>query len=242
MNREYHKWHSSNLQRDMELLVFGHRGKAVLLFPTRMARFYDYENWGIIDALKDRINNGELQLFCVDSVDVESFYNQYVHPSERINRHLQYEQYILHEVIPLMHNKNNGNELEVAGCSMGAFHAINLAMKYPHLFNKVVAMSGRYDLGINIQYFKDLFDGFHNENIYFNTPMQFIANMHDESLLSNIRKMEIIMAIGQTDSFLSVNQEFSHILLAKGIPHHLYVWDKDAHRPRYWRRMVQIYL
>ncbi|EOR92919.1 hypothetical protein ADIARSV_4007 [Arcticibacter svalbardensis MN12-7] len=226
----------------MELLVFGHRGRAVLFFPTRMARFYDYENWGIIDALKDRINNGELQLFCVDSVDVESFYNQYEHPSQRINRHLQYEQYILREVIPLMHSKNNGNRLEVAGCSMGAYHAINLAMKYPYLFHKVIGMSGRYDLSQNIQYFKDLFDGYHNENIYFNTPVQFIANMHDEHILNNIRNMEIVMAIGQTDSFLSGNQEFSRVLWSKGIAHHLYVWDKDAHRPRYWRRMVQFYL
>ena len=32
MNREYHKWFSPRLQRDMELLVFGHAGRAVLFF------------------------------------------------------------------------------------------------------------------------------------------------------------------------------------------------------------------
>ena len=81
-------------------------------FPTRMARFYDYENWGIVGALHDKIYNGELQLFCVDSIDGESFYNQNVHPIVRIARHLQYEQYILHEVLPLMHAKNGDHYFE----------------------------------------------------------------------------------------------------------------------------------
>src|ERR1700760_1492088 len=120
MNREYHKWRSDALQRDMELLIFGHNGRAVLFFPTRMARFYDYENWGIIGALHDKLERGELQLFCVDSIDAESFYNRWAHPAGRIHRHLQYEEYILNEVMPLMRQKNQGGYFEAAGCSMGA--------------------------------------------------------------------------------------------------------------------------
>jgi esterase/lipase superfamily enzyme len=242
MNREYHKWYSTRLQRDMELLIFGHTGRAVLLFPTRMARFYDYENWGIIDVLRDRIYNGELQLFCVDSIDAESFYNRWTHPSERINRHLQYEQYILHEVMPLMREKNDGNYFEVAGCSMGAYHAVNLAMKYPMLFKKVICMSGRFDLTKQIQDFQDLFDGYHDENIYFNTPVQFIANLHESCILDTIRNIEFIFAIGQTDPFLSNNYEFSQLLWDKAVYNQLYVWDNYAHRPRYWKQMVQLYL
>ena len=129
MNREYHKWYSGRMHREMELLIFGHSGRPILFFPTRMARFYDYENWGIVDALRDRINSGELQLFCVDSIDSESLYNNYIHPADRMKRHLEYEQYILNEVVPLMHSKNDAGYLEVAGCSMGAYHAGNFALK-----------------------------------------------------------------------------------------------------------------
>jgi esterase/lipase superfamily enzyme len=241
MNREYHKWYSPWLQRDMELLIFGHSGRAVLFFPTRMARFYDYENWHIIEALQDRIYNGELQLFCVDSIDAESFYNQDVYPEVRIARHIQYEQYILHEVVPLMHEKNDGDYFEVAGCSMGAFHAMNLALKHPLLFKKVIGMSGRYDLTEQIQDFKDLFDGYRNENIYFNMPQQFMANLKDISILNAIRKIEIIIAIGETDPFFQNNQDFSKMLLSKNIPNQLNIWTGYAHRPRYWRQMVQLY-
>jgi esterase/lipase superfamily enzyme len=242
MNRAYHKWFSPALQREMELLIFGHSGTAVLFFPTRMARFYDYENWRIVEALQQRINNGELQLFCVDSIDAESFYNKAVHPAVRAARHNQYEQYIINEVLPLMRKKNGGAYLEVAGCSMGAFHAINLALKHPWLFNKAVCMSGRYDLTWQIQDFDDLFDGFRNGDIYFNTPMQYMANMHDHHILTAIRRIEIIIAIGETDPFLPNNQQFSKLLWDKGVPNQLYIWENYAHRPRYWRQMVQLYL
>ncbi|WP_428329572.1 esterase family protein [Mucilaginibacter sp.] len=242
MNRGYHKWYSETLQRDMELLVFGYGGRAVLFFPTRMARFYDYENWGIVAALQHRIENGELQLFCVDSIDGESFYNHMVHPATRISRHLQYEQYILSEVMPFMRTKNSGDDFEVAGCSMGAYHAINLAMKHPLLFKKVVCMSGRYDLTRQVNDYKDLFDGFHNEDVYFNMPRQFVANLYDDHILNAIRHINIILAIGQTDPFLSNNQEFSELLWSKGVANQLYIWNNYAHNPRYWKQMVQLYL
>jgi len=242
MNREYHKWYSPSLQRDMELLIFGHSGRAVLFFPTRMARFYDYENWHVIEALHDRIYNGELQLFCVDSIDGESFYNRDVHPIVRIARHNQYEQYILNEVIPLMHAKNGGGYFETAGCSMGAYHAINVALKHPHIFKKAVCMSGRYDLTRQIQDFRDLFDGYHNQDVYFNMPMQYIAHLHEWHTLDAIRRMEIIFAIGETDPFLQNNKDFSQVLWGKGIANQLHIWKNYAHRPRYWRQMVQLYL
>jgi len=242
MNREYHRWYSNHLGRDMELLVFGHAGRAVLFFPPRMGRFYDYENWGVVASLADRINDGELQLFCVDSVDEESFYNGWSHPDARINRHLQYEQYILCEVLPLMNTKNPDNDFEAAGCSMGAYHAANIALKHPHLFNKLVCMSGRYDLTRSVQCFRDLFDGYHNENIYFNMPRQFVANMHDECLLANIRRLDMLLAIGETDPFRNDNYEFSELLGWKGIRHQFHTWNGYAHAPRSWRKMVQLYL
>jgi esterase/lipase superfamily enzyme len=242
MNREYHKWFSERLGRDMELLIFGHGGRAVLFFPTRMARFYDYENWGIINSLKEQINRGELQLFCIDSVDGESFYNAAVHPEVRIARHLQYERYLIEEVLPLIHLKNNSGYIETAGCSMGAYHAINIAMKYPWLFKKAVGLSGRYDLTQSPGGFKDLLDGHHNENVYFNMPAQYLSNLQDSWLLNALRSLELILAVGESDPFLQSNIEFRDLLWRKNISNQCYVWGSDAHKPRYWRQMLPIYL
>jgi esterase/lipase superfamily enzyme len=242
MNREYHRWYSTRLGKDMELLIFGHAGRSVLFFPPRMGRFYDYENWGIIAALSNRINNGELQIFCVDSVDNESFYNERIHPQERINRHLQYEQYIICEVLPLMRTRTLDTGFEVAGCSLGAYHAANIAFKYPDLFNKVVCMSGRFDLTQPVKYFKDLFGGFHNTDIYLNMPRQYISNMQAGWHLDHLRQMDIIIAIGKDDPFFIANYQFSELLGWKGMNHQFYTWNGYAHNPNGWRKMTPLYL
>lgn len=241
MKREYHKWYSPNLEKEMELLIFGHAGAKVLFFPPRMGRFYDYENWKVITSLEQKITNGDLQVFCVDSVDLESFYNSFNHPGYRIYRHIQYENYVLQEVLPLANLINPNNKVISAGCSLGAYHAVNIAMRHPDLFCKVVGMSGRYDLTKSKGYFEDLLSGFHNDFVYFNMPNQYLQNISDPILIHKISQMEIILAIGKKDSFLESNYKLSNILNEKGIPHQLYEWDEEAHKACDWRKMVGIY-
>src|ERR1700761_175428 len=99
MHRAYHKWYSHRVGREMELLVFGHAGERVLVFPTRQGRFYDYENWGLVDAIRDRIEAGHVQLYCVDSYDSHSLYDWGCAPWERIERLRWFEEYVLCEVL-----------------------------------------------------------------------------------------------------------------------------------------------
>ena len=79
----------------MELLVFGHAGARVLIFPTSQGRFFQWEDMGMIAALGEHLEQGWLQIFCVDSVDDESWYNKHISPAESAVRHNQYDQYIL---------------------------------------------------------------------------------------------------------------------------------------------------
>jgi esterase/lipase superfamily enzyme len=241
MKREYHKWFSPSLQRNMELLVFGHAGASVLFFPTRTARFYDYEDWRVIEALRSKIESGHLQVFCVDSIDLESFYNEYSHPYHRMERHLHYEQYILQEVVPLMKTLNADAPIISAGCSMGAYHAVNIAFKHPSVFVKVVGMSGRYDITQAMGNFRDLLDGYRDENVYFNMPNQFLNDLHSPEIIAQIKRLQIILAVGEEDAFLDDNKYLSTVLASKGIQNSLYIWHEEAHRARYWRKMVQLY-
>jgi esterase/lipase superfamily enzyme len=193
-------------------------------------------------AIQDKIEAGYLQVFCVDSVDAESLYNEYITPRERIVRHIALRTVYYTGGDSVYASNQPFSDMISAGCSLGAYHAINVAMKYPHYFCKAVGMSGRYDLTWATGYFRDLFSGYHDEDIYFNTPIQFIPNLQDKQTLADLRKMDIILAIGQEDAFLENNIHFSEILNHKDIHHHLYVWDEEAHKARYWRKMVQIYL
>lgn len=242
MNREYHKWWSPRLERDMELLVFGHGGTAVLVFPTRVGRFYEYENMGMVERLRPRIEAGDLQLFCVDSIDSESFYCFWAHPHGRIHRHLQYESYLLEEVLPLVRLLNTSGRLMTHGCSLGAFHAANFSFRHPNLVQKLVAFSGRYDLTLTIDTFKDLFDGYSCDEIYFNTPTQFLPGLTCEARLGQLRAMEITLVIGVEDPFLANNEQLSRILWDKGIRHRLHLWEGRAHRPSAWREMAAPFL
>jgi len=241
MKREYYKWFSPVLQKDMELLVFGHAGAAVLLFPTRTAHFYDYENWGIVEAIRDKIENGYLQLFCVDSIDTESFYAA-IPPADKIKRHLQYEQYILEEVIPFIQQQNHSAYLISAGCSLGGYHAVNIAFRHPTYFNKVVGMSARYDLTLSTHAFPDLFNGYVDEEVYLNMPGMYIPNLTDPVILEQLRKLMINIVVGRQDPFYESNIHLSEALNNHSIPHHLYVWQEEAHRARYWKEMFRLYL
>jgi esterase/lipase superfamily enzyme len=237
----------------MELLVFGHGGAGVLVFPTREGRFYDYENWGLVDALRHSIEGGYIRLFCVDGVDSESLYCHCAPPPARVNRHLQYERYIIQEVIPLMlsekmlsenptRSENGAPSLIVHGCSIGAYHAMNLALRHPSLFCKIVALSGRYDLTRPFGPFTDLFSGHYDQDVYLNTPNHFLPNLRDPCFLDPMRRMDITLAVGEQDPFHESNRVLSHSLAAQNIPHRLAIWPGEAHRARYWREMVPHYL
>jgi esterase/lipase superfamily enzyme len=242
MQRQYHRWYSPNMAHDMELLVFGDAGVRTLVFPVRAGRFYEYEDSGIVDAVRAKIENRLIQLICVDSVDSESLYNRTLTPAERILRHLQYEQYILREVVPFTLQSNPNPFLIVHGCSMGAFHAVNFAFRHPDVVAKVVAFSGRYDLTVKVDTYEDLFDGYHDETIYFNNPLQFVPNISNEALLLLLRRMEIHLAVGESDPFLTSNRQFSTALQELGVAHSLYIWHGRAHKPKSWQQMAQLYL
>lgn len=226
----------------MELLVFGHAGAKVIVFPTRDGRFHEYEDLRIVQQLAPKIDSGHLQLYCVDSIDHDSFYCGWKHPADRIRRHIQFEDYILNEVFPFMESKN-GHECTIAhGCSLGAYHAGNIALRHPHLFRKLAAFSGRFDLTEPLEWFGDLFDGYYDENIYFNTPGHFLPNLESEKPLEKLRNMDVVLVVGEEDPFLESNRQISDQLWSKGVPNRLEIWQERAHRGYYWRRMAPLYL
>ena len=235
MNREYHRWYSPALGRDMELLVFGHAGARVLVFPTSMGRFYQWEDTGMIAALNEQLENGQVQVFCVDSVDEESWYAKGRPPGDRAWRHVQYDSYILNEVVPFTALLNDNSYFMATGTSFGAYHAVNFAFRYPHLVNRVIGMSGLYDV-------KRFTGGYSDDNVYFNNPCDFMRNEHDAGRLEAMRRMDIILAVGRDDSSCYNNEYLSGILWGKEIWHALRIWDGWVHDWPWWKQMIGTYI
>ncbi|PTX97660.1 esterase [Verrucomicrobia bacterium LW23] len=227
----------------MELLVFGHGGVRVLVFPTRRGRFFEYEDGGLVEALRPRIEEGWIQLFCVDGIDAESVYNNNIAPPERIRNHVRYEQYVVQEVLPFTQRVNPNPVLVAHGASLGAWHALNVAMRHPALFHRAVCLSGRYDLTASMQPdFYDLFDGYYDQTIYYHTPLHYLPRMEDAALIQKLQRVEVTLVIGESDPFLENNRDMSKVLGKLGVKHELHIWSGRAHRFARWKEMVPLFL
>ena len=178
----------------------------------------------------------------MDSIDWESLYCAWSHPAERIRRHQAFEGYVLNEVLPFMAHKNPHPCTIAHGASLGAFHAVNIAFRHPHLFHKVAAFSGRYDLTLNVEHFQDLFGGHRDDLIYFHTPIEYLPNLECPGRLAALRRMDIVLVVGDQDPFLDNNRCLSRTLWGKGIGHVLHEWQGRAHQGHAWRRMAPLYV
>jgi esterase/lipase superfamily enzyme len=235
MKREYLKWWSPALGRDMELLVFGDGGSPVLVFPTSMGRFYQWEDFGMIAHMADRLEQGWLQLWCVDSVDTESFYDKKKPAQQRAERHLAYERHIVDEVLPAIRAANPVDYLIAAGASFGALHALTLATRRPGLVKKAIGMSGAYDTSRWL-------DGRHDGDAYFVNPLAFLPNLGDERYLAPLRATDIVIATGHDDRNVNDSRRLAAILQEKDVPASLHIWDGWAHDWPYWKEMVDVFL
>ena len=235
MNREYHRWYSPALGRDMELLIFGHAGARALVFPTSLGKFYEWEDRGMIAALADHLENGWLQLYCVDSVDAESWYNWNAHPGARAWRQTQYDHYLCDEVLPLSRQKNPNPFCITTGASFGAYHAMNFGLRHPDLTGRVLAMSGMFDV-------ERWLGGYRDDNVYFNCPCLYMPNEYGEARLQLLRRLDLIIAVGRDDPNIANNRWFSGLLWGKGIGNALREWDGWSHDWPLWRQMVRQYI
>jgi esterase/lipase superfamily enzyme len=235
MNREYHRWHSPSLNRDMEMLVFGHAGARVLVFPTSKGKYYEWEDRGMMGILAHHINNGWLQIFCVDSVDAESWYNYGVHPGARAYRHTQYDNYLYHEVLPFSIHKNGNPFLMTLGASFGAYHAMTFGLKHPDKVNRILALSGLFDI-------RSFTGGYSDTNVYHNNPMEFVGGENDPYRMGQLQHLDIIIATGHDDRLIGSARAMSGLLWSKGIGNALREWEGWSHDWPYWQKMVLTYI
>jgi len=241
MQIEYYKWWSPNLGQDMELKVYGHYGKPVLVFPAQGGRFYEYEDFKMIDSIANYIDSGKIKVFTVDSIDNQSWANWESHPAERACRHEDYDRYIVHEIAPFIHQHCGYSDLKAiaTGCSMGAYHAANFFFRHPDIFNSVIAISGLFQLQMFVGDYMD-------DKIYYNSPLKYLPNLNDPWFLEQYRKSRIIIAVGQgawEDAMLADAYALKYIMQQKEIPHWVDIWGHDVnHDWPWWRKMMPYFL
>ncbi|MDZ7344973.1 MAG: alpha/beta hydrolase-fold protein [candidate division KSB1 bacterium] len=239
MHREVHSWWSPSLNKHMEIAVYGHWGFALLMFPTAMADYLEYERFSLIGSIAHFIDAGKCKVFSINSINSESWMNSAMHPADRAWRHQQYNDYVVNEVVPFIWDHCRSRVMIItSGASLGAFHAANTFFRRPDLFDGVIAMSGTYDV-------KMYCDGYYDDNCYFNSPIDYLPNLNDDYYLPLLRQKRHIYIVSGQGAYEGPqhSRRLSEILTAKGIPHELDLWGHDIpHEWWAWHKMLPHYL
>ena len=232
MNREVADLWSGAIGAAGTVIRYGHWGRAVLVFPSEQGRAVDFESNGMVGAVAGLIDAGRLKLYCVDSFDAESWSNQQIPLGERARRHAGYESWILNEVTGWIY-ADCGGAVEVAtlGCSLGAYHAANFALKRADLFPLAMCFSGSYDPAAWSGW------GERGTDTYFNNPFDYVGHLHGDHLDWLRSRVSLLLVCGQgqwedSTGSLDSTRRFAALLADKGIRCELDLWGHDV--PHDW--------
>ena len=235
MHHDIHTWQSPILGREMTVQVLGHAGARVLVFPTSMGTWREWPDRRMHEVLGDHLEQGWIQLFCLDQPHRENWGNEAVHPGHRAWTHVLYYRYVREEVLPFTASQNPNPFVIATGASLGASHAVTYGLKYPETVGRILGMSGLYDI-------THMTGGYADDTVYAVNPMAFMRHEHDPGRLAAFKRQDIILVIGRDDPMYQSNADFSALLWQKGIGNALRVWDGHAHDWPYWEQMARLYL
>lgn len=236
MKKETKKWRSPSLGKDMELIIYGESGTPIIGLPTRGASCRQWDEFGMTDSISYQLENGFNQLFCLSSVDKESFLNEEASPKQRMTRQKQYESYLVEEVVPFIQEEASNDYVIIAGVDMGGYHALTTALKHPGAFDKVIGMSGIYDINC-------FMDGFYSDEVYYNNPMDFVPNMNNQQMLNNIRDIDFRLVSFDMDDRKEKARRMSDVFRMKFIEHELDIWGTDDQEEwDLWPQMLKTHI
>jgi esterase/lipase superfamily enzyme len=211
---------------------YGHWGRPVLAFPTERGGAYDFADRGMVDAVGGLLEAGRIKLYCVDSGDGASWAATDLPLEERARRHAGYETWIVDRVVPYL-RADSGDAADViaVGCSMGAYHALNFALKRADLFPLALCLSGNYDPSSWHGW------GERGEAAYFNNPVDYVPNLHGEHLDWLRDRLSVLLVCGQgqwedTTGSLDSTRLMARLLVDRGLRCELDLWGHDV--PHDW--------
>ena len=240
MYRDAISYHSNVLGEDLGVIVYGMTGYPIIVFQTQDSKCTNYEDFGMISELADYIDGGKVQLFCVDSIDQESWSNTNGDKSWRAQRQEDYFRFVTDELVPYVHDRNGSDLRPLAtGCSMGATHSAIAALRRPDLFQGCIALSGVYRTSF---FFGDWMD----ENLYMNDMVQMLHDLpadHPYIDLYNHRSLCFCVGQGAWEDGLSDLRDMDASFKRLGINAWCDFWGYDVnHDWPWWKKQMRYFL
>jgi len=241
MRRRHEMLPSRAMGRRVHVWCYGHWGAPLLVLPTAAGFAHEWEAQGMLDAIRDLIDDARLKLYCPESNIAETWTNKEAPLEHRAARHRAYEEFLISELIPWIRADCGSTEMRLAitGASFGGFYAANFALKYPEIFHYALCMSGRYDL-------TEFTGGASNQDVYFNNPMAFVPNLGGEALERIRLNTHLALVCGQgpwEEGCIEETHRLADLLAAKGISHERDIWGHDvSHGWAWWQRQARLHL
>ena len=245
MEIRYFKHWSSHLNRYMEFTVYGHAGKPVMFIPCQAGKFFDFEDFRMVDAWAKWIEEGRCTVYAIDSIDNEAWAAMGADNRWRIENHERWINYVVEELVPYIKHlsgERNGFDQGIMtfGCSMGAMHAANLYYRRPDLFDSLFAISGLYDS-------KEFFGDYCDDLVYNNCPTYYLANLPEDHYYKDIyNSQKSLIVVGQgawEGPLVESTRWLEDVIRHKGINTRIEYWGYDVnHDWPWWFRMVEHYV
>ena len=209
----HHQLYAPAIGANGNVVVHGHYGRPVLVFPSEGGSAWDFESNGMLGAVGDLVEAGRAKIYCVDAFD----------SGER----WRYESWILDQVVPFIHHDLGGpQDILATGCSMGAFHSANFVLRRADLIPAAICLSGNYEFGVTGEV-----AGFHGDHL------EWIRSRVSLLLVCGQGMWE------DTTGALESTKHLAHLLGEKGIRHELDLWGHDVpHDWPSWRAQIAHHL
>lgn len=223
---------------------YGHWGRPVLGFPAEGGSAGDYESNGMVAALAPLLDAGRMKLYCVDSDDGSTWSNRNLSLEDRARRHDGYERWVREGVVAHIADDSGGRrDIVTIGTSLGAFHAVNIALRHAHLFPVGIGLSGNYDPALWHAW------GERGDASYFHNPVEYVSHLDGDHLDWLRGHVHLVLVVGQgafeehPTHAISGTQHLAHLLATKGISHDLDLWGHDVpHDWASWQRQAAHHL
>jgi esterase/lipase superfamily enzyme len=244
MDRVHVELDAPGLYRRGSVIRYGHWGRPVVVFPSEGGRAWDYENNGMVDAVRPLLDQGRIKLYCVDAFDEATWSDSWISLDERAIRNRAYQGWITDQVAGWIGSDSPGvSDAVVTGCSMGAYHALHFALTRADLFPVAICLSGNYDPSQWRTW------GERGQAAYFANPTDYVPNLHGDHLHWLRTHVHIVLTVGQgawetnPTGALPSTHHMAYLLAQKGISHDFDLWGYDvAHDWPWWQRQIAHHL
>jgi esterase/lipase superfamily enzyme len=224
------------------VIAYGSYGRPVLVFPSSEGRAEDFEGNGMVEAVRPLIEAGRVKLYCLDSWDSGSWYRDDLELEQRAQLHEAYERWVVQGAVPFVDADCGGRqEMLLTGCSFGAFHAANLALRRADLFPLALCLSGVYDPSV-------LGWGHRGTSFHLNNPMWSLGAAGGEHLDWLRSRLSLLLVCGQgqwedTTGALDSTISFGRLCEEKGLRVEVDLWGHDVpHDWPSWRNQLAHHL